>query len=240
MLKPHVDLSNLNDASDGRFNINFGSDESAWSAWFASYTQFITHYAALAQELDAEYFTVGTELAGTVGRADQWRAVIQQVRQVYHGPLTYAALTYFEPLQITWWDDLDAMGIDAYFTVTLTSNPTPAQMQLGWKPTVAYLGWLNHQWHKPIILTEVGYMSVDGTNVLPGDWSLSGAVDDEEQAESYRALFDAFKGHDWWQGVFWWSLSTDPNQGGPSDRGYSFHNKPAEVVLRQYYGGQNP
>jgi hypothetical protein len=204
MLKPHIDLEDMENSSNGRFRIGFGSDEAAWTAWFDSYTRFITHYAALAQELDVEYFVVGTELWGTVHRADEWREVIQQVRDVYSGPLTYAALTYFEPLQIIWWDELDSLGIDAYFTVTLTTHPTLAQMRLGWSPTLVYLSWLSSHWDKPILLTEVGYMSVDGTNILPGDWSLQGAIDPQEQADAYRALFESFQGQDWWQGVFWW------------------------------------
>ncbi|HVU13510.1 MAG TPA: hypothetical protein VHD90_19660 [Phototrophicaceae bacterium] len=236
MLKPHVDPLDMPNSSNGRFNINFGSDETAWTAWFASYTRFITHYAALAQELHAEYFTVGTELGDTVTHADQWRSVIRAVRAVYSGPLTYAALTYVEPLEISWWDQLDAIGIDAYFAVTLTKNPTPAQMELGWSPTVAFLGEIAQHWNKPIILTEVGYMSVDGTNILPGDWSLDGATDPQEQADSYQALFEAFGGQSWWRGVFWWALSTDPDQGGLTDRGYSFHGKPAEAVLKRFFG----
>jgi hypothetical protein len=94
---------------------------------------------------------------------------------------------------------------------------------------------LANQWSKPIILTEVGYMSVDGTNILPGYWSLDGATDPQEQADAYQSLFEAFQDQDWWGGVFWWSLSTDPQQGGAQDRGYSFNNKPAEAVLRRYF-----
>ncbi len=240
MLKPHIDLHNLDNPIDGRFDINFGADEAGWSAWFASYTHFIIHYATLAEELNVEYFTVGTELGGTTGRTDQWREVIRQIREVYSGSLTYASLTYFEPLQISWWDALDAIGIDAYFAVTLTDNPTPAQMRLGWKPTVAYLDWLSHHWNKPVILTEAGYLSVDGTNVVPGDWARPGVTDPQEQADAYNALFEAFQGNDWWHGIFWWSLSTDPHQGGLDDRTYTFHNKPAEAVLRRYFGAQSP
>ena len=238
MLKPHIDLLDMANSSSGRTLIGFGSDEAAWAAWFDSYTRFITHYAALAQELDVEYFVVGTELWGTAHRETEWRSVIEEVRTLYDGPLTYAALTYFEPLQITWWDALDAIGIDSYYLVTLTNEPTVAQMKLGWSPIVAYLGWLAGRWNKPVIITEVGYMSVDGASILPGDWSLQGDIDLQEQADAYQAFFEAFQGQDWWQGVFWWSLSTDPNQGGPNDRGYSFHDKPAEAVLRRFFGGE--
>ncbi len=237
MLKPHIDLLDVANSTGGRHTIGFGADEAAWAIWFDSYTRFIAHYAALAQELGVEYFVVGTELWGTTHRAGDWRAVIRQVRAVYDGPLTYAALTYLEPLQISWWDDLDAIGIDAYYVVTLTKNPTLAQMRLGWSPMVAYLGWLAERWNRPLILTEVGYMSVDGTNMLPGDWSLQGELDHQEQADAYQAVFESFQRRNWWQGVFWWSLSTDPNQGGANDSGYSFHDKPAEAVLTRFFGG---
>jgi hypothetical protein len=236
MLKPQVELSDLKNANSGRFAINFGADEAAWSTWFESYTRFTMHYAGLAQEMNAEYFVVGTELEGTVQRADEWRTLIREVRSVFDGSLTYAALTYFEPLQISWWDELDSIGIDAYFALTLTKNPTLAQMELGWSPIVEYLDLLADHWHKPITLTEVGYMSVDGTNILPGDWSLDGEIDLQEQADAYQSLFDSFEGKAWWNGVFWWSLSPDPQQGGALDRGYSFHNKPAEDVVRRYFG----
>ena len=239
MLKPHIDLPSLTDSSGGRHRIDFGADEAAWAAWFDSYTRFITHYAELAQELDVEYFVVGTELWGTIHRAEEWRAVIEDVRAIYDGPLTYAALTYFEPMEISWWDELDAIGIDAYYALTLTKNPTIAQLRLGWTPIIAYLGWLAQHWDRPIILTEVGYLSVNGATMIPGDWSLQGELDRQEQADAYQALFEAFQGQDWWHGVFWWSLSTDPNQGGPDDWTYSFHDKPAEDVLRRYFG-DNP
>ena len=238
MIKPQVELLDLKNANSGRFAIDFGSDDAAWTAWFGSYTRFITHYAALAQEENAEYFVVGTELEGTVRRADNWRAVIHRVRDVFTGSLTYAALTYFEPLQITWWDQLDSIGIDAYYALTLTKTPTLAQMELGWTPVTIYLDWLSKHWNKSITLTEVGYMSVDGTNILPGDWSLDGDIDLQEQAEAYQSLFDAFQGKSWWKGIFWWSLTPDPDQGGAQDRGYSFHNKPAEDVVRRYFGAQ--
>lgn len=237
MLKPHVDPRHQPDSRTGRFSINFGSDEAAWAEWFASYTRFITHYAALAEETGADYFSIGCELEGTVQRADEWRAIIHQIRAIYGGPLTYAALTYFEPVQVSWWDELDAIGIDAYYALTLTKSPTTAQMSLGWTPNVAYLSVMAATWNKPIIITEVGYMSVDGTNILPGDWSLQGAVDLQEQADAYQALFNSLQGQPWWHGVFWWAVNTDPNQGGAQDHGYSFHNKPAETVLRRYFGG---
>jgi hypothetical protein len=236
MLKPHLDPRHLPDATSGRFHIDFQAGEAAWAAWFASYTRMMTHYAVLAQEMGADYLSIGCELGGTVGRAGQWRELIRQVRAAYEGPLTYAALTYVEPLKITWWDALDSIGVDAYFGLSLTKAPTIEQMQLGWAPNVSFLGWLAQHWNKPVILTEIGYMSMDGTNILPGFWSLEGEIDLQEQADAYQALFESLQGQPWWGGVFWWSLTTNPEQGGAQDYGYSFHDKPAENVLRRFFG----
>ena len=234
MVKPHLDFT-VPDPNGGRFNINFGNDETAWRAWFDSYTRFITHYAALAQAAGAEYFVVGTELGGTTGREADWRTVVAKIRAVYAGKLTYAALTYLEPLRMRWWDALDAIGIDAYFLLTVTTQPTLEQLKLGWTPALILMENLAKQWNLPIIITEVGYMSVDGTNRVPGYWALDGDIDLQEQADCYQSVFEAFEGKSWWGGVFWWSYSTDPNQGGAEDRSYSPHNKPAENILREYF-----
>jgi hypothetical protein len=235
MLKPHIDFTSPI-ANGGRAAINFGGDESAWHAWFDSYTRVIVHYAEIAQSTGAEYFVIGTELSSTTGREADWRTLVRDVRAVYTGRLTYAALTYLEPLRIAWWDALDAIGIDAYFLLTVTTQPTLEQLKLGWTPALILMENLSRQWNRPIILAEVGYMSVDGTNRVPGYWALDGATDPDEQALAYQSVFEAFSGKSWWGGVFWWSYSTDPNQGGLADRGYSPHNKPAEDVLRRYFG----
>ena len=56
-LKPHVDLSEGGPRA--------AIEPADTDAWFSSYTDFITHYAELAEEADADEFIVGTELAGT-------------------------------------------------------------------------------------------------------------------------------------------------------------------------------
>ena len=71
MLKPHLDLRNEieNDWWRGEIGPDFTS-EAQWAAWFASYRDFIEHYAQLAQTYGADQFCVGTELLGTTHRAE--------------------------------------------------------------------------------------------------------------------------------------------------------------------------
>lgn len=233
MLKPHIEL--INDPTHWRGEIDFGSDEKAWRAWFEAYTNFVTHYATLAQMTGADYFAVGTELPSTSSRADQWRAVVNSVRAVYSGLLTYAAYPGEEG-KVTWWDAVDAIGVDAYYHLTQSNHPTVAELKAAWAPIVSRLGQLSGRWNRPIVLTEAGYRSIDGANQDPSDSQTFGWLDLQEQADCYQALVEAFSGKKWWGGVFWWDWTTNPNQGGYSDTDFTANDKPAENIIRKFYG----
>lgn len=233
MLKPHIDLTD--DPDHWRGQIDFHDDEAAWEKWFESYTDAITHYATLAQNTGADYFAVGTELAGTSRRADQWRALVRAVRAKYNGPLVYAA-NWSEEADITWWDSVNAIGVDAYYPLTQSNQPTITQLKAAWTRTVSRLAQLSKKWGHPIIFTEIGYRSVDGANREPYNYRTSGGLDLQEQADCYQAVFETFAGQGWWRGGFWWNWTANPAQGGPADTDYTANNKPAENILRKYYG----
>lgn len=234
MLKPHIDLDG--DSTHWRGEIGSGSDEAAWAEWFGSYRDFITHYARVAEENGADYFVVGTELVNTTPRSEDWRKIVKAVRQIYHGPLTYAAhFIYGET--IAWWDALDAIGIDAYYSLSSTDVPSPAQMRSAWQPVVIRLGALSKKWDRPVILTEIGYESLNGTSRTP--WQASSReADYREQADCYQAAFEAFSGREWLHGMFWWVWTVKTASVSALNHDFSAHNKPAGHVLKLNYGGK--
>lgn len=235
LLKPHLDLSN--DPTHWRGEISFAREED-WQAWFASYGLFIRHYAQLAQAEGVEMLSVGVELEGTTIREADWRKIISQVRELYSGSLVYAANHGGEEVRIKFWDALDYIGVDAYYPLTAKMDPTLEELEAAWKPHLSQLQSLSTHWGRSIIFTEIGYRSLDGANRAPWDWQAQGPVDLEEQADCYLAFFRTFWGqHDWFHGVFWWVWSTDPDQGGPQDTGYTPHGKPAEAILREFFQG---
>ena len=236
MLKPHVDFSNDTDHWRGEIGTKFTS-ELQWSAWFDSYRAFIVHYAELAQAYGVDQFAVGTELIGTTQRADDWRAIIAAVRTHYNGPVTYAANHDGEEMQITWWDAVDYIGVDAYYPLTDKNDPTPGELKAAWEPYVAMLASLASTWNKPILVTEIGYTSQDGTNRYPARQQTESALDLQEQADAYQAAFESLYTQPWFAGIFWWVWTTDPFAGGPCDAGHTPREKPAENVLRTWYGG---
>jgi hypothetical protein len=233
MLKPHLDLAN--DPSHWRGDIGSGFSESDWIAWFTSYKSFINHYAQLAQTAGVDQFCVGTELVSTEFRATDWQSVIAEVREFFMGTLTYAANQGSEG-SISWWNKVDFIGVDAYYPLTNKNDPTLDELKAAWVPLAASLKTLSENWGKHVVFTEIGYRSQDGANRHPWDYQISGALDLQEQADLYRALFESVFNQDWFAGTFWWSWDPDPFQGGPCDMGYTPHDKTAEAVLRLWYG----
>jgi len=235
MLKPHVDL--WNDPAHWRGEIGTAfKGEAEWSSWFSSYQAFILHYADLASAQGADQFCIGTELQGTSGRATDWRKIVAEVRAHYSGPLVYAANHSGEEIGISWWDAVDIIGVDAYYALASKSNPTAPELEAAWRPHVAALAQLAATWQKPIILTEIGYRSLDGAASHPWDWQIEGQIDLKEQADAYKAAFESVYNQPWFSGIFWWSWNPDPWEGGADDDGYTPHDKPAEDVLRSWFG----
>ncbi len=229
MLKPHVDCQN--DAWRG--TISFGT-ELEWAAWFASYTSFITYYAALAAAAGVDEFCVGCELCQTVSRTSDWSAVISAVRSLFPGDITYAAnFDNFD--NVTFWPWLDLIGIDAYFDLTDLYDPTLEELLAAWEPHEAQISAFSQLLGMPVLFTEIGYRSVDGANMHPWLWGTPGVVDLQEQADCYEAAFQTFWTKPYFRGYLWWCWFTDPDQGGPTDDGYSPHKKPAEDVLTAWY-----
>ena len=235
LLKPHVDLDNDPDHWRGQIGEAF-TNEAQWAAWFSSYRSTIEHYAELAQAQGVNQFCLGTELVGTTGRAADWRAVVAGVRAHFSGTVLYEANHSGEETSITWWDAVDYIGISGYYPLTDKDNPTLAELKSGWERHVTALAALAARWNKLILFPEIGYRSQDGANRHPWEWQTGGTVDLQEQAQCYQAAFESLYDQPWFGGMFWWVWSADPFDGGPCDDGFTPHDKPAEDVLRAWYG----
>jgi hypothetical protein len=227
MLKPHVDLPDDSDRDRLR-----PTDP---DAWFRSYTRFIAHYAELAEQSQVDQFSVGTELAGTSGFTDRWRAVIRAVRTEFRGPLVYAA-NYDEYEQIEFWDDLDFVGVDAYWPLSARPTTDGNALRAAWTPIAERLAAFSARWQRPVLFTEAGYASQSGTTVAPYDWTRSRDRSDAEQAAAYQALLQTFWPLPWFAGVHWWMWDDLPGRSHDNQSlDYTPHGKPAEEVLRRFW-----
>jgi hypothetical protein len=228
VLKPFLDVR------DGTWRARIAPRD--WPAWFRAYTAFIDHYAVLAQQAGVWALVVGTELSSSdVTHADAWRQVIASVRRRFAGPLTYAA-DWPQYRSVPFWDDLDWVGVDAYFPLSTSPAPTRDELVLAWQP------WLRQisAWSppKPVLFTEIGYRSEQGAAADPAVFHRQAPVDLRLQADAVAAAFQALTPQSWLLGTlwFWWdNPSTADAGGGPQDNGYTPRGKPAEAVLAAWY-----
>lgn len=225
-LKPHVDLPVP--GQDSRNNI-VPQDR---AAWFAAYTRFITHYAAMAERLGVEQFAVGTELSSISDDRQNWLSVIRAVREAYDGVVLYAAGRDY--LSVAFWDVLDMIGIDAYLPLGGAPTVNVSTLQQSWRPAVDDLAGLTARYGLDVVFTEAGYTSQRGTITDPSNWRVSRTVDQAEQAAAYRALLATFSAQPWWNGVYWWVWITPPST-QPEPLDFSPKGKEAEAVLRQWW-----
>lgn len=237
LLKPHLWLRGPSSWSG---DINMGS-EADWQTWFRSYSAFMLHYARLAETGKLDALCIGTELERTVGHEAEWRALIKQIRQVYHGPLTYAANWSGEFEQVKFWDALDFIGVQAYFPLSTQASPDKARLLAAWQEPLRRLEAVQKKYNRPVVFTEVGYKATADAAIRPWEWPQKLDVlvpaDEATQAACYAALFETFWPRPWFKGLFIWKWYPGLPPDGPAHRHADFtpQHKPAEQVMSMWF-----
>jgi hypothetical protein len=235
MLEPQLDLPER--AYFRLEDIGLFFDEAQWATWFESYDEFVLRYAALAEQIGVDLFSIGEDLEYAATRERDWRALVEAVRQEYSGPILYSAGGTESWLGISWWDAVDAIGVHAN-GIRLADNEDASveDMLAYWAPVVENLRELSATWDRPVVITELGYASVDGFATEPWNADHIGGVDLQEQAKLYQAALQAFAGQEWMRGIFWSGWECLGTLAGLQNIGLAFNDKPAEDVLRTHYG----
>ncbi len=224
MIKPHIDPR----TDEPRINII------ANEKWFDSYEEFILRYARFSEENKVAMFAVGTELEGTSFSAwtARWNQVIQKTREIYSGVILYAA-NWTEYKEVPFWNSVDLIGIDAYFPLTDSDDPTVQELIDSWGAYADKIAkWLeeNGLTEKGVIFSEIGYTSTQGTNRMP--WvAISTKEDQQEQADCFEALFTVMSQKPWFKGYYVWQYFPQERW---SPLGFTLNEKKAEEVLKKW------
>ena len=212
--------------------------EENWKKLEASYTSFALTYAKLAEEMQVEIYCIGTELEEFVkARPEYWTDLIQKIRGIYKGKLTYAA-NWDEYTRTPFWKDVDYIGVDAYFPLSDERNPKKEEMALGWQKWKTNLAQISSEIDKPVLFTEFGYRSMDYTAKKP--WLVDRNEMDvnlQAQSDALGVTFEEFWKEDWFAGGFIWKWFIHHNDvGGSGNNRFTPQNKPAETVIKAHYG----
>ncbi len=233
VVKPHLWLRRGGFTGDLKPN-----SEENWNILENSYRNYILTYAKAAEELKAEILCIGTELEQFVlNRPKYWQNLIEQIRQVYSGKLTYAA-NWDEFKRVSFWNQLDFIGVDAYFPLSDKKTPTVVDFENGWKPHKEEIKRIQKQFNKPILFTEYGYRSVDYAGKKPWEANrVEGSVNLEAQVNGLQAIHNQFWNEEWFAGGFIWKWFHRHNRvGGVNNNRFTPQNKPAEKLLSKLYG----
>lgn len=225
MLKPHLWGRGFTG------DMKFDSSED-FQSWWQSYRSWLLHFARLAELYDVELLALGNELAGLTVHEQAWRELIRDVRRIYGGALTYASHWDGEFERVAFWDQLDYIGVNAYFPLA-----APGETPAADSPSIALiqsrLAKAAGRFGKPVLFTEVGYSSIDSAAVEP--WAEhAGALDLPLQARCYEVIFESFAHKPWFAGSYWWKWPSH-GRGGPYDLSHRPNGKPAMDVLRRWF-----
>ena len=235
MLKPQVWMRN--GAYTGKFTT---SSESEWELFEANYRNYILEFANLADSMKVELFCIGTEWEAFIQqRPAYWSGLIKEIRTIYKGQLTYAA-NWDEFTGTPFWDQLDFIGIDAYFPLSDLEEPEMVELVKAWSPHIKRIEKFSTVLNKPVLFTEYGYRSIPYTAKEPWNASKSEAISLQAQVTAYEALYASAWNKPWMAGGFVWKwYHHHYKSGGESDSGFTPQNKPVEGVIRDQYFKNN-
>jgi len=212
-------------------------NNSDWNKLENSYAEFILCYAALADSLDVPVFCIGTELGSFVDmRRSYWLKLIQEIKKVYSGKLTYAS-NWDDCRDVYFWQELDFIGVDAYFPLSNSKTPEKQELINGWKSHKALLSNLSKINHRKVLFTEYGYRSIDYTGKEPWQSNYEqSAPNFDAQYNAYEALFEVFWSENWFAGGFIWKwFPDDAKTGGKTCNRFTPQNKPVEDLISRHY-----
>lgn len=235
-----------------------------WDQWFKDYDTFAVHFGKLAEETGVDMYAFGTELdiatdpvhftsIGPSNPTERWRKIIKNIRNVYSGKLTFSVSCSVDankldfpcnsPDGVKFWDDLDYIGFEPYFSITPKQDPTVADIKSAFGAALDSLSitrakQLHEQYNKPVVFTEFSLNSYNGATHYQLQRPPNFVVDLQEQADQFEGIMQAVEERPWIAGmhVWIWSLINPNNIGWQlKDPNGDFSGKPGGQVLKKWY-----
>ena len=212
-------------------------NEKDWKLFFNNYKNWIMHYAVIAEMYKIPLLCIGNELVKTtITHNTEWVELINEIRSIYKGKLTYGANWGEEFEKIKFWGHLDYIGISEYYPLSKKENPSDKELFEGAKKIISKIALIQNKYNRPVIFTEVGFRSSEHSWMTSYEKKTRKNSNNQSQARSYAALLKAAHGTKWLTGMYWWKWPSYLQDGGdPQNDLYTPHNKPAEKVLKQWY-----
>jgi len=232
MLKPHVWVRGQGWAGD--FDLETEED---WLVWEGNYRNYIVSFAKIADSMNVEMLCIGTEFRRPAKeRPAFWKGLIKEIRSFYSGKITYAA-NWDNYQNISFWGELDYIGIDAYFPLSEAKTPSVEEIKAGWQAPLQEIETFQATYQSPVLFTEFGFQSIDYATA--GHWKYNQDtlnINLDAQAFAYEGTYQALKEREWFAGGFLWKWHAwHDKYGGPDCKRYTPQNKPAQDIIAKWY-----
>ena len=229
MVKPHLWIRN--GEYSGQFDL---PNNGAWKLWEDGYLNYIIHFAKIADTASVDIFCIGTELGNSIKkRPDFWNRLIDSIRQIFHGKLTYAA-NWDDYDNVPFWNKLDYIGIDAYFPLIDDNTPSINQINNAWDKYIPALEKISLKNNRKVLFTEYGYRNSDACAAEP--WKENGDVaNDVAQSNAYEAFYESFSNKKWFAGGFVWKWYAEHYFHEKNKIDFTPQGKPAANVIKTWY-----
>ncbi len=231
MLKPHLWVRSQGWAGDLNFKTN-----KEWLKWESEYRAYILHYAQIAESEKVALFCIGTEIRNSIKkRKSFWNQLIQDVKKIYHGPLTYAA-NWDNYQHVSFWSEMDYIGVDSYFPLSEKKFPDIKDLKVSQDSINHILKGFSNRYDKPILFTEFGFESID--YAAKGNWKFNKDtvnVNRNFQDQAFKMVFDNVWNEPWFAGGFIWKWHFNSRVGGKSCKRFTPQNKPAQLTISKHY-----
>ncbi len=210
------------------------------AAWWRSYSALLLRLADLSAREGAAGLSVGSELSTLDTDRAPWQALIEKVRQRYYGLLTYSG-NWDHYARVALYDQVDLAGVCGYFSLAGKLDAPPYSVEkltAAWRGLRGDLEAFSRSVGRPLLFTELGYLSQRGAAARPWDEGATQPVDLEDQRRAYQAFVDVWMAPPrdleapLLAGVYFWNWY---GWGGPTSPGYTPRNKPAANEIRRYF-----
>ncbi len=226
LIKPHI--AYWGSKFRWRGEIDF-ADEKELARFFATYETWITSMARMSKGADA--FVIGTELDRFVHLEEPWKKIIKSVRKQYSGPLTYAA-NWSDYERVSFWQDLDVIGIQAYFPLLTGSPddgiaPTQKGIRQGWQEITRRMRAFSKSTGKKVCFTELGYNLSPMAPFQPWSYSTGGQESEALQKLCLKEALKAIASEPAIVGSFLWKCFPGRRQ----PRNFNMHTKAMRATI---------
>jgi hypothetical protein len=169
--------------------------------------------AEFAEEIQVEMLCIGHNIFLLSTHETYWNKLIEKIRTVYKGQLTYSASSKQEFKKSGFWGQLDMVGMIADFEYRNHHQLSEKEVDAAMTDFIKSSEYMSKVWKKPVFISRAFSHSAKDVSRE----NRVSKISHEAQAVFYKSLMKAAFEHPSIKGIFWGDWIADYRFGGTKD-----------------------